>query len=103
MIINIQSTGTPYKVYFEVHSDREFTLYDSNFPFKKKENGEGYEIQIGAYPPSLLEIQLTLTQNLDYIFTLHIDYINIPFQFTVFGENKDIKTFLTLKDKITLF
>ncbi|MBN2444869.1 MAG: hypothetical protein JXJ04_26175 [Spirochaetales bacterium] len=100
--INIQSIGTPYKVYFQVRADKDFTLYDSNFPFKKTQKGMGYEIQIGIYPPSPLEVQLTLTKDIIYVFSLQIDYENLPFEFNVLGKNKNITTLLTLKKKITL-
>lgn len=102
VIITIQPDGTPNKIYFTVHADKEFTLYDSTFPFKKMENGKDYEIQIGAYPPSPLEIQLTLPKNLSYEFSIHIDYVNIPFRFKAFGKNKQIKTLLTLKKQVSL-
>jgi len=100
--VTILPSGTPYKIYFQIHADTEFTLYDSNFPFTKMENSDDYEILIGVYPPSPLEIQLTLPKEYSYIFTIQIDYLDIPFRFITSGKNKKITTLLTLKEKILL-
>jgi hypothetical protein len=102
VIMTVKPAGTPNKIYLRVHADREFTLYDSNFPFKKIGNGLAYEIQIGAFPPSPLEIQLTLPKDISYVFSIRIEYVNIPFRLKAFGKNKQIKTLLTLKKEVSL-
>ncbi|MBN2532229.1 MAG: hypothetical protein JXB88_05025 [Spirochaetales bacterium] len=102
VIITIRPEGTPNKIFLKVHADKEFTLYDSNFPFKKTGNGEDYEILIGAFPPSPLKITLTIPQDLSCVFSIQVDYVNIPFLLKASGKNKQIKTILTLKKQVSL-
>ena len=46
--IDIQLKGVPSKLEAVISSDREFILYDSNFPFQRDKTGKSYKIFIGA-------------------------------------------------------
>ncbi|MBN1696686.1 MAG: hypothetical protein JW881_04140 [Spirochaetales bacterium] len=98
----LRPKGNPYRVQLTIRSEKEFTLYDSNYPVQRKQKGLEYDILIGVNPPSPLPIFLTLPKGLSCRFFISIDYMNIPFRFIVLGKNKNIRTILTLTQQFDI-
>ena len=85
-----------------ITSGKEFILFDSNFPFKRRQKGTEYEILIGAHPPNPLSVQLTLPAGYSFDFHFDIEYLDFPFRFELTGRNKSFDTSLIIKQKIRL-
>jgi len=94
--IDIQLKGVPSKLEAVISSDREFILYDSNFPFQRDKTGKSYKIFIGANPPRTLSLKLTLPQGFSFNTDFTIKYDNPPFPLYITGKNKKARTKLIL-------
>ncbi len=98
----LKPIGEPYKIFVKIKSDREFILYDSNFPFQRDKSGKVYTISIGKNPPIPLPIELTLPQNSFFEILLEIEYIKPPVKFTMYGKNIKTDNLVIVRDKLTL-
>jgi hypothetical protein len=98
----IANKGIPYEVHCIIKSSKEFTLYDSTFPFVKQKDGVSYSLTIGANPPSPLIVEVTVPADTDMVCDVDVTYRDFPFRFVVSGLYKEIKTLLTVKNRISI-
>ncbi len=100
--ITVSPKGNPYKIKCTLEAENDFDLLDSTFPFAKRKNGKSYDLQIGVNPPTPLSVQITIPGNVMLTCHIEVTYISFPFGFTVYGENKNIRTTLSVKNTIYL-
>ncbi len=100
--LTLKPLGNPYKILLKIKSEREFILYDSNFPFQRDKTGKTYTISIGKNPPIPLKIALTLPQDRSFEILLEIKYIEPPIKFAMYGKNIKTDNLVIVRDKIKL-
>jgi len=98
--VQLKPEGEPYRINLTLISDDDFVLYDSNFPFERDLSGKEYSIYIGVNPPIPLSIQLTLPKNNTYKLIVNIEYLSVPIDFRVTGDNIKVKPLLKIKKSI---
>ena len=93
--------GEPFKIRVVVASDREFKLYDSNFPIERLPD-KGYALSIGMNPPPSLLLQLTLPADHAYTLSLEAYYVNRSSDVDIHGDNILLDHRLTFRRTISL-
>lgn len=71
--VNVFPDDSPTAISARLVSTEEFILLDCSFPFVR-ESAYEYRLLIGAYPPTPLEIQLTLPEGGSFSLTLTMDF-----------------------------
>ena len=100
--LSLTAKRLPVKVNLLITSEKEFTLFDSNFPFRRRQMGTAYEILIGVNPPNPLPIQLTLPAGHTFQLQFNVEYTEFPFRFEVTGMNKEFDSKLILKKTLKI-
>ena len=99
-------TGQPYKLQLSLTSEKEFILFDSNFPFVREIETDTeavtYRILIGKNPPKPLTLLLTLPSGRRYDLSVRIEYLQPPFRIEVSGKNKDVQVIVKLEKSLDL-
>lgn len=97
--LETQLKGNPSKVEVVISSNKEFVLYDANFPFKRDKSGKSYSIFIGVNPPVPLILQFTLPKGFQFDIRFKVNYRNPPVPLSVTGKNKktDVELLLFAK------
>jgi len=102
----LNPTGHPYKLQLSLTSEKEFILYDSNFPFVREIETDTeavtYRILIGKNPPKPLPLLLTLPSGRRYNLSMKIEYLQPPFRIEVSGKNKDVQVIVKLEKSLDL-
>jgi hypothetical protein len=78
--------GRPQRLEIAISSERAFVVYDSAFPVSRELEGRRHVFHIGDFPPSPLELDVTLPEGRSFTVEVTAEYTDPPVPLDVEGE-----------------
>jgi hypothetical protein len=100
--LNLDPWSEPYSVGLSITSDREFVLFDANFPYTRTPDGKEYTILIGVNPPLPLDVELTVPRNRTFTVEVTLEYLQPPEGYILTGESVSVSNRLKFRKDLEL-
>ncbi len=98
----LKPQGDPLKIEVKVSSEKEFVLYDANFPYSRERSGTEYTVYIGKNPPNPLKLELTLPKDGVFTIILTISYDKPPLTLSIHDSDLALHSTLVLNKSIDI-